>query len=41
MSHYVRLYVSQLRRKLRENAAAGLRYILNEPGVGYRFIDIE
>jgi two-component system KDP operon response regulator KdpE len=41
MSHYVRLYVSQLRRKLRENAAAGLRYILNEPGVGYRFVDIE
>lgn len=41
MSHYVRLYVSQLRRKLREKPAAGIRYIINEPGVGYRFVEIE
>ncbi len=41
MSHYVRLYVSQLRRKLREKPAAGIRYIINEPGVGYRFIELE
>jgi two-component system KDP operon response regulator KdpE len=39
MSHYVRLFVSQLRRKLREKPAAGVRYIINEPGVGYRFVD--
>jgi len=41
MGHYVRIYVSQLRRKLRENPAANIRYILNEPGIGYRFVDIE
>ncbi len=41
MSHYVRIYVSQLRRKLREKPAANVRYILNEPGIGYRFIDVQ
>jgi two-component system, OmpR family, KDP operon response regulator KdpE len=40
MSHYVRIYISQIRRKLRENPAANVRYILNEPGIGYRFVDI-
>lgn len=40
MTHYVRIYVNQIRKKLRENPAAGIRYILNEPGIGYRFIDI-
>ncbi len=40
MTHYVRIYVNQIRKKLRENPAAGLRYILNEPGIGYRFIDV-
>ena len=40
MTHYVRIYVNQIRKKLRENPAAGVRYILNEPGVGYRFIDL-
>jgi two-component system KDP operon response regulator KdpE len=39
MTHYVRIYVNQIRKKLRENPAAGVRYILNEPGVGYRFVD--
>ena len=39
MTHYVRIYVNQIRKKLRENPAANVRYILNEPGVGYRFID--
>jgi two-component system KDP operon response regulator KdpE len=39
MTHYVRIYVNQIRKKLRENPAAGLRYILNEPGIGYRFVD--
>jgi two-component system KDP operon response regulator KdpE len=40
MTHYVRIYVNQIRKKLRENPAAGVRYILNEPGVGYRFVDL-
>lgn len=39
MTHYVRIYVNQIRKKLGENPAAGVRYILNEPGIGYRFID--
>ena len=39
MTHYVRIYVNQIRKKLRENPAAGVRYIRNEPGIGYRFID--
>ena len=38
MDHYVRVFVNQLRKKLQENPARNLRYILNEPGVGYRFI---
>jgi two-component system, OmpR family, KDP operon response regulator KdpE len=38
MSHYVRVFVNQLRKKLRENPARNIRYILNEPGVGYRFV---
>ncbi|MBZ0317549.1 MAG: response regulator transcription factor [Anaerolineae bacterium] len=41
MDHYVRVFVNQLRKKLRENPARNIRYILNEPGIGYRFIDIE
>ncbi|MAS37831.1 MAG: DNA-binding response regulator [Anaerolineaceae bacterium] len=38
MSHYVRVFVNQLRKKLRENPSRDIRYILNEPGVGYRFV---
>lgn len=35
-SHYLRIYVGQLRRKL-ETASAGLRgFIITDPGVGYR-----
>ncbi len=41
MDHYVRVFVNQLRKKLCENPARNIRYILNEPGIGYRFIDIE
>ncbi|MBI5931735.1 MAG: response regulator transcription factor [Chloroflexi bacterium] len=41
MDHYVRVFVNQLRKKLRENPARNIRYILNEPGVGYRFIEVE
>lgn len=39
MDHYVRVFVNQLRKKLRENPARDVRYILNEPGVGYRFVE--
>jgi two-component system, OmpR family, KDP operon response regulator KdpE len=38
MTHYVRIYVNQIRKKLGENPAANIRYILNEPGIGYRFL---
>jgi two-component system KDP operon response regulator KdpE len=34
-SHYVRVYVGQLRRKLEQDPARP-QYILTEPGVGYR-----
>jgi two-component system KDP operon response regulator KdpE len=40
MTHYVRIYINQIRNKLREDPAANVRYILNEPGIGYRFVDI-
>lgn len=36
-SQYLRLYVGYLRKKL-EREDIGERYILNEPGVGYRFV---
>lgn len=39
MDHYVRVFVTQLRKKLHENPARNVRYILNEPGVGYRFVN--
>jgi two-component system KDP operon response regulator KdpE len=39
MSHYVRVFVNQIRKKLHENPARNIRYILNEPGVGYRFVN--
>jgi two-component system KDP operon response regulator KdpE len=38
-SHYLRVYVRSLRRKLGDDAAAP-RLILTEPGVGYRWIAI-
>jgi|SRR4051812_42367968 two-component system KDP operon response regulator KdpE len=41
MDHYVRVFINQIRKKLRENPARNIRYILNEPGVGYRFVDLE
>ena len=37
-SHYLHVYVSQLRRKLEPDPARP-RYILTEPGVGYRLVD--
>jgi two-component system KDP operon response regulator KdpE len=39
-SHYVRVYVAQLRRKLEEEASRP-RWILTEPGLGYRWADEE
>jgi two-component system KDP operon response regulator KdpE len=41
MDHYVRVFVNQIRKKLHENPARNIRYILNEPGVGYRFVSEE
>jgi two-component system, OmpR family, KDP operon response regulator KdpE len=41
MDHYVRVFVNQIRKKLRENPARDVRYILNEPGVGYRFVMLD
>jgi two-component system KDP operon response regulator KdpE len=41
MDHYVRVFVNQIRKKLRENPSRNIRYILNEPGVGYRFVSLE
>jgi len=35
-SHYLRIYVSQLRRKLEDRHPALRGFILTEPGVGYR-----
>jgi two-component system, OmpR family, KDP operon response regulator KdpE len=35
-THYLRVYMAQLRRKVEEDAAQP-RYLLTEPGVGYRF----
>jgi two-component system KDP operon response regulator KdpE len=37
-THYLRVYIGQLRQKL-ETDPAQPRYILTEPGVGYRFCD--
>jgi len=41
MDHYVRVFINQLRKKLKEDPTRNVRYILNEPGVGYRFVDLE
>jgi len=37
-SHYLHVYVSQLRRKI-ERDPTRPRFILTEPGAGYRFVD--
>ena len=37
-SHYLRVYIAQLRRKLEPDPARP-RYLLTEPGMGYRFAD--
>ncbi|SEB08371.1 two-component system, OmpR family, KDP operon response regulator KdpE [Thiothrix caldifontis] len=38
-THYLRIFVSQLRKKLQDNADDPT-YILTEPGIGYRFIPL-
>jgi two-component system, OmpR family, KDP operon response regulator KdpE len=38
-SHYLHVYVSQLRRKL-ESDPARPRYIVTEPGAGYRLVEL-
>ena len=37
-AHYLRVYMGQLRRKI-EREPAQPRYLLTEPGVGYRLVD--
>jgi two-component system KDP operon response regulator KdpE len=37
-SHYIHVYVSQLRRKVEQDATRP-RYLLTEPGAGYRFVE--
>jgi two-component system KDP operon response regulator KdpE len=37
-SHYLHVYVSQLRRKIEDDPARP-RYIVTEPGAGYRLVD--
>ena len=37
-THYLRVYVGQLRQKLGDDPAEP-QFIANEPGIGYRFID--
>jgi two-component system KDP operon response regulator KdpE len=37
-SHYLHVYVSQLRRKIEPDPTRP-RYILTEPGAGYRLVD--
>ncbi len=37
-SHYLHVYVSQLRRKLEPDPTRP-RYLLTEPGAGYRLVD--
>ena len=39
-SHYLHVYVSQLRRKI-ERDSARPRFLLTEPGAGYRLVDPE
>jgi two-component system KDP operon response regulator KdpE len=39
-THYLRIYISQIRRKLEPDPSRP-RYFITEPGMGYRFVDEE
>lgn len=41
--HNVRVYINTLRKKLKDDPATTMRprYIFNEPGIGYRFADLQ
>jgi two-component system KDP operon response regulator KdpE len=39
-TQYLRVYVNTLRSKLDERADSPFHYIINEPGIGYRFTDL-
>ena len=39
-THYIRVYIGQLRRKLEENPARP-RYIVTESGIGYRLLETD
>ena len=39
-THYLRIYMSQIRRKLEPDPSRP-RYFITEPGIGYRFVDEE
>ena len=41
--HYLRVYINTLRKKLQDDptTSAKARYIFSEPGIGYRFTDVE
>ncbi|MBA3868730.1 MAG: response regulator transcription factor [Anaerolineae bacterium] len=41
--HFVRVYINTIRKKLKDDSANRISplYIFNEPGIGYRFTDIE
>jgi two-component system KDP operon response regulator KdpE len=38
-AHYLRVYMNQLRQKLEADPAQP-RYLLTEPGIGYRLADV-
>jgi two-component system, OmpR family, KDP operon response regulator KdpE len=38
--HYIRVYINTIRTKLSDSLTNGVRYIITEPGIGYRFVDI-
>lgn len=39
--HVVNVYVNRLRKKLGENPTGTPLYIFTEPGIGYRFVDLQ
>ena len=39
-THYLRVYMNQLRQKLEADPSRPPRYLLTETGVGYRLVDV-